>query len=83
MNAPTSQGLALVGPVVGAILIVSMSHYLATYAEWVLMIQGMVFVLVVLVFRKGIVGELYAWLERRALRTATSAAAVALKKEKS
>ncbi len=71
----------LVGPVVGAILIVSMSHYLATYAEWVLMIQGMVFVLVVLVFRKGIVGELYAWFERRALRTAASAAAVAVKKE--
>jgi branched-chain amino acid transport system permease protein len=58
----------LVGPVVGAILIVAMSHYLATYAEWVLMIQGMVFVLVVLLFRKGIAGEFYAWLERRALR---------------
>jgi branched-chain amino acid transport system permease protein len=58
----------LVGPVVGAILIVGMSHYLATYAEWVLMIQGMVFVLVVLLFRKGIAGEFYAWLERRALR---------------
>jgi branched-chain amino acid transport system permease protein len=58
----------LVGPVVGAILIVTMSHYLATYAEWVLMIQGMVFVIVVLLFRKGIVGEFYAWLERRELR---------------
>ncbi|MES2509740.1 MAG: branched-chain amino acid ABC transporter permease [Pseudomonadota bacterium] len=58
----------LVGPVAGAVLIVSMSHYLASYAEWVLMIQGLVFVLVVLLFRKGIVGEFYAWLERRALR---------------
>ncbi|WP_159917159.1 branched-chain amino acid ABC transporter permease [Pantoea sp. 18069] len=58
----------LLGPVAGAILIVSMSHYLASYAEWVLMIQGLVFVVVVLSFRKGLVGEFYAWLDRRALR---------------
>jgi branched-chain amino acid transport system permease protein len=60
----------LVGPVAGAILIVSMSHYLASYAEWVLMIQGLVFVLVVLLFRRGLVGEFYASLERRELRRA-------------
>lgn len=72
----------LVGPVAGAILIVSMSHYLASYAEWVLMIQGLVFVLVVLLFRKGLVGEFYAWLERRALRT-LPATVVPLRKEKS
>jgi branched-chain amino acid transport system permease protein len=58
----------LVGPVAGAVLIVTMSHYLSSYAEWLLMIQGLVFVLVVLLFRKGIVGEFYAWLERRDLR---------------
>lgn len=72
----------LVGPVVGAILIVAMSHYLATYAEWVLMIQGMVFVIVVLLFRKGIVGEFYAWLERRELR-ALAARPVPLEKKNS
>jgi branched-chain amino acid transport system permease protein len=55
----------LVGPAVGAVLIVSMSHYLASLAEWVLIIQGLVFVVVVMLFRRGIVGELYAWLERR------------------
>ncbi|MNY30579.1 hypothetical protein D3C86_1646920 [compost metagenome] len=60
----------LLGPIAGAVLIVSMSHYLASYAEWVLMIQGLVFVVVVLSFRKGLVGELYAWLERRSLRAA-------------
>ncbi len=60
----------LLGPIAGAVLIVSMSHYLASYAEWVLMIQGLVFVVVVLSFRKGLVGELYAWLGRRALRSA-------------
>lgn len=58
----------LVGPAVGAVLIVSMSHYLASVAEWVLIIQGLVFVFVVMLFRRGIVGELYAWLERRAAR---------------
>jgi len=70
----------LVGPVVGAILMVSMSHYLATYSEWVLMIQGLVFVIVVLLFRKGLVGEFYAWLERRAL-LASPAMPVSLKKD--
>jgi branched-chain amino acid transport system permease protein len=55
----------LVGPAVGAMVIVSMSHYLASFAEWVLIIQGFVFVVVVMLLRRGIVGELYAWLERR------------------
>ena len=58
----------LLGPVAGAVLIVSMAHYLAGYAEWVLIIQGLVFVVVVLLFRKGIVGEWYAWLDRRQQR---------------
>ena len=58
----------LLGPVVGAILIVSMSHYLASLPEWVLIIQGTVFVVVVMLFRKGIVGEFYAWLDRQAAR---------------
>jgi len=70
----------LVGPVVGAILMVSMSHYLATYSEWVLMIQGLVFVIVVLLFRKGLVGEFYAWLERRAL-SSSPAVPASLKKD--
>lgn len=56
----------LVGPVVGAVLIVSMSHYLSSYAEWILIIQGTVFIVIVTLFRKGIVGELHAWLDRRA-----------------
>lgn len=50
----------LLGPVVGALLIVSMEHYLASFAEWVLIIQGAVFVLVVMLFRKGIVGQFLA-----------------------
>jgi branched-chain amino acid transport system permease protein len=46
------------GPVVGAFLIVAMENYLAQFGQWVLVIQGVIFVACVLVFRRGIVGEL-------------------------
>ncbi len=46
------------GPVVGAFLIVAMENYLAALGQWVLVIQGAIFVVCVLVFRRGIVGEL-------------------------
>jgi branched-chain amino acid transport system permease protein len=48
----------MLGPIVGAIVMGSMEHYLAGFAEWVLIIQGAVFVLVVMLFRKGLVGQL-------------------------
>jgi branched-chain amino acid transport system permease protein len=46
------------GPVLGAITMVSMENYLAQTGQWVTVIQGMVFVVVVLLFRRGIIGEL-------------------------
>ena len=46
------------GPIVGAFLIVAMENYLAPFGQWVLVIQGAIFVVCVLVFRRGIVGEL-------------------------
>jgi branched-chain amino acid transport system permease protein len=46
------------GPVVGAFLVVAMQNYLAPFGQWVLVIQGAIFVLCVLAFRRGIVGEL-------------------------
>ncbi len=48
----------MLGPIVGAIVMGSMEHYLAGFAEWVLIIQGAVFVFVVMLFRKGLVGQL-------------------------
>jgi len=48
------------GPVVGALIVVSMQNYLAQFGEWVTVIQGVVFVACVLAFRRGIVGELAA-----------------------
>jgi branched-chain amino acid transport system permease protein len=46
------------GPVVGAFVIVTMETYLASFGQWVLVIQGAIFVICVLLFRRGIVGEL-------------------------
>jgi branched-chain amino acid transport system permease protein len=45
------------GPVVGAFLIIALENYLAPFGQWVLVIQGVIFVACVLVFRRGIVGE--------------------------
>jgi branched-chain amino acid transport system permease protein len=54
----------LTGPVVGAVLIVGMQNYMASLDEWVLIAQGVVLVLVVLLFQKGLVGTLASLLGR-------------------
>jgi branched-chain amino acid transport system permease protein len=46
------------GPMVGAFIILVMQFKLAPIGEWVLVIQGAIFVACVLLFRRGIVGEL-------------------------
>ncbi|HSE77033.1 MAG TPA: branched-chain amino acid ABC transporter permease [Alphaproteobacteria bacterium] len=46
------------GPVVGAFVIIAMETYLAQFGQWVTIIQGAIFVLCVLAFRRGVVGEL-------------------------
>ena len=46
------------GPVVGAFAIIAMQQYLAGFGQWVLVIQGAIFVVCVLAFRRGIVGEI-------------------------
>ena len=48
----------LFGPVVGAFFIVTLENYLTTMGQWVFVVQGMIFVVCVLLFRRGIVGEL-------------------------
>ena len=49
------------GPVVGAFSIVGMQNYLAQdVGQWVSVIQGCIFVACVLLFRRGIVGEIIA-----------------------
>jgi branched-chain amino acid transport system permease protein len=55
----------LLGPVVGAILLTSIQNYFAEAGSWVTIIQGVIFVACVLLFRRGIVGTLEALLARR------------------
>jgi branched-chain amino acid transport system permease protein len=52
------------GPTLGATVIVTMQNYLAPFGQWVLVIQGAIFVVCVLAFRRGIVGELGALIKR-------------------
>jgi branched-chain amino acid transport system permease protein len=53
------------GPVVGAFVIIGLENYLAAFGEWVTVITGAIFVVCVLAFRRGIVGEIMAWWSRR------------------
>ncbi len=46
------------GPVVGALIIVTMENYLAQLGAWVSIAQGIIFVICVLTFRRGVVGEI-------------------------
>jgi branched-chain amino acid transport system permease protein len=52
------------GPLVGAGIVVTMQNYLATFGAWVTVIQGVVFVLGVLLFREGVVGVISRWTGR-------------------
>ena len=52
------------GPIVGAAVIVGMQNYLATLGAWVLVVQGVIFVVCVLLFREGIVGMISKWIKR-------------------
>ncbi len=52
------------GPVVGAFVIVAMQQYMSGLGSWVTVIQGTVFVVCVLTFRRGVVGEIAHFFRR-------------------
>lgn len=52
------------GPIVGAAIIVTMQNYFAGFGAWVTVLQGIIFVIAVLLFREGIVGVLGKWLKK-------------------
>jgi len=54
----------LFGPLVGAAVIISMENYLAHLGAWVTIIQGVIFVICVLAFRRGIIGEIANWIKK-------------------
>ena len=53
----------LFGPVMGALVITAMENYLAQFGSWVTVTQGAIFVVCVLAFRRGIIGEISARLK--------------------
>jgi branched-chain amino acid transport system permease protein len=62
------------GPAFGAGIVISLQNLLADkVGSWVTVIIGVIFVICVLTFRKGVVGEVQAYRERR--RAAAKAAA--------
>jgi branched-chain amino acid transport system permease protein len=50
------------GPVAGAFIVVAMQNYLAQVGQWVTVIQGVIFVVCVLAFRRGVIGEIAHYL---------------------
>jgi branched-chain amino acid transport system permease protein len=57
------------GPVLGAFTIIGLQDFLADrVGSWVTVIIGAIFVVCVLAFRRGFVGELIAWQQRRRQR---------------
>ena len=52
------------GPVVGAVIVIGLETYLAQLGAWVTVVQGAIFVVCVLAFRRGVVGELARFLKK-------------------
>ena len=49
---------------VGAVVIIAMQQYLAGFGQWVTVIQGVIFVVCVLTFRGGVIGEIVHYFRR-------------------
>ena len=52
------------GPMVGAVIVIGLETYLAQLGAWVTVVQGAIFVVCVLAFRRGVVGELARFLKK-------------------
>ncbi|WP_375588646.1 branched-chain amino acid ABC transporter permease [Hoeflea alexandrii] len=54
----------LTGPMVGAGIVIGLNDHLAQFGEWALISQGVILLAVILFFRRGVVGELGAFVRR-------------------
>jgi branched-chain amino acid transport system permease protein len=63
------------GPVIGAAFIITMQNYLTGLAQWVPVVQGTIFIVVVVLFQRGIAGEIGEALRRMKRRQAAKAQA--------
>ena len=52
------------GPLLGATVIITMQNYLATFGAWVTIIQGIIFVVCVMLFREGVIGVIGKWIKK-------------------
>lgn len=52
------------GPLVGAFTVVTLHSQLSSIGSWVMVVIGIIFVVCVLAFRRGVVGELGRLLKR-------------------
>jgi branched-chain amino acid transport system permease protein len=55
----------ILGPVVGAGIVVGLQNYLANIGSWSTIATGFIFVICVLAFRRGVVGEIVAYLKNK------------------
>ncbi|AKU14146.1 branched-chain amino acid ABC transporter system, permease protein [Azoarcus sp. CIB] len=56
------------GPIVGASIVVSLQNYGAELGQWVTVLTGVIFVVCVLAFRRGVVGEVALLIKRSGIR---------------
>ena len=61
----------LTGPMVGAGIVIMLNDYLAGFGEWSLVAQGAIMLLVIIFLRRGVVGELGAYLNRHRIARKT------------
>ena len=61
----------LTGPMVGAGIVIVLNDYLAGFGEWSLVAQGAIMLLVIIFLRRGVVGELGAYLDRHQIARKT------------
>jgi len=52
------------GPIVGAVIFIALENYLSQLGSWVMVVEGAIFVICVVAFRRGIIGELARVLKR-------------------
>jgi branched-chain amino acid transport system permease protein len=65
----------LTGPIVGALIVAGMENYLAKLGAWVTIIHGCIFIVCVMIFRRGIVGEAAILLRKSGIGTESAALA--------
>lgn len=70
----------VVGPIVGAGIFVSLQEVLAPFGAWIKVATGVIFVLLILSFRKGVVGSMVDMARTVLARRSTVAAAASLPK---